>query len=252
MHSDVITPQFNKNCCILNPDIFNINSTSLIDKDSIIEKINYLFELVGLFSSKVIGKDQFDEIIYSEDDDDLLSSIIKGSNTIQIYSPYNDIFHHKNTSWKMNCLNIKFNVTHNIILYHDFPNIFNIKRSDGNIQKAMKKINDGLIIRKNVIYLRTHFNNNLYSEIKDSNSELESFKDISIQDLIEVNKNIKHINLIFEEFNENDILTFDNIKSEVMKYYNNLLKNWIQKQLDPCIISLKDIVLINYKIKQFS
>ena len=103
-----------------------------------------------------------------------------------------------------------------------------------------------------MIYLRTHFNNNQESEIKESNYELELFKDIPIQDIIEVNKNIKHINLIFEEFSENDILNSDNIRSEVMKYYNNLLKIWIREQLEPCIISLKDIVLINYKFKNFA
>ena len=42
------------------------------------------------------------------------------------------------------------------------------------------------------------------------------------------------------------------IRSEVMKYYNNLLKIWIREQLEPCIISLKDIVLINYKFKNFA
>jgi hypothetical protein len=252
METQFVPNQFHQNCFLLNPDIYNINTIPQIDKKSIIEKINNLFELVGLFSSKIIGKDQFDEIIYSENDNQLLCSSIKSANTIGIYCPYDLIIHHEKNNWKMNCLNIKFNISYNIIFNHDFPNIFNIKRSNGTIQKAIKIDNDGLIIRKNSIYLRTHFNNNPNTEINESLYTLELYKDIPIQDIIKINKNIKNLNFIFEQFSEKDIIDSDNIRSEVMKYYNNLLKTWIQEKLKECINLLKNIVEINYEIKNFS
>jgi hypothetical protein len=240
------------NLLMLNPELNSVKNQVPKTKDEIIENINYLFKLIGLFSSKVIGKDQFDGIIYNEHDKSLLCEQILSSNTISIYSPYNSIVFHSKNKWKMNCLNLKFNISNNIIYDHNFPKIFNIKRSDGSIQKALIKDNDGLIIRKeNIIYLRANYNSNPNADISDITILLDLYKDIPIQEILELNE-IKELTFNFYNFTADEISNSNVIEAEVKTYYNNLQNIWITKKIKPITDSLKNIIEIKYNFKNFS
>ena len=152
----------------------------------------------------------------------------------------------------MNCLNLKFNVTNNIIYDHSFPKTFKIRRTDGSIQNALIKKNDGLVIRKeNTIYLRANYCTDPNADIHNIGQTLDLYKDIPIQDLFELN-NIKELNFNFYQFNQEDILDSDEIVSETKKYYNDLQNVWISKFVNPIIDSLKNIIEIKYNFKNFA
>ena len=249
---------------VLSPMVEQIdmaNQKLPITKLEIIDNINYVFSIIGMFSSKNLRKDQFDQYIYSsEDEKSMINATIKGSHTLSIYSPYNWILFHKKNLWKMNCFDIKFETSYNIILYHNLPQIFIIKRSDGSKQQACYLDNHGIVIKKSVsqndeqyrMYIRAHFYKDQTKEITDTISSFEWNKDFLITDFISENSDFKKLELKFKHFNEEEISSCsDTIKYETMKYYNNLQITWIKTILEPIIMELGSKLEITYSFFDF-
>lgn len=238
-----------------------VNQKFPITKLEIIDNINYVFSIIGMFSSKHLRKDEFDQYIYtSKDEESMINDIIKGSHTLSIHSPYNWILFHKKNLWKMNCFDIKFETSYNIILYHNLPQKFIIRRSNGSKQPACYLDNHGIVIRKSVsqnndqykMYIRAHFYEDQTKEITDTISSFEWNKDFLITDFLSENSDFKKLELNFKHFNEEEISScLDTIKSETMKYYNNLQITWIKTILEPIIMELKSKLNITYSFADF-
>ena len=222
-----------------------------------IEVINTRAKIIGTTSRKIIGRDEFTFKDYSSEDENVVTSQVEGSNTLNIVYPYNDIQYNKLASdWKMHCANIYFRVHHNLIpneeyCVHNFPDIINIRRSTGKIQKARQRYKSGFRISKNStevdaiptskhpkLYIRMEFGNS-DNHIEDRSIEKEYYKDVSIGDIAELNPEIKNFAITFylPKFLN---CYYNSTKYEVQKYYCELHYKWCDEKLTPLFKYIKN------------
>ena len=107
------------------PPIFNDKSN---DDKNLIQVIDDIILRIGLFSSKKIDFDDFDNVLCKSED--LIEEVIEGSASIYRV-PFNLLTYHKKNKWKMQCFNISFRTLYNLIpnnigmtglmSYHDLP-----------------------------------------------------------------------------------------------------------------------------------
>ena len=184
-------------------------------KNSIIENIEGIVFKIGLFSSRLYNYDDFDNVLYNEED--IISKHLIMGEMVGYYIPYNLVIYHKSNEWKYKCLNVEFELTKNLIsiMNTNFPRIINIPRSNGKVQKGLIPTTGGFIIRKSVslgdeydkIYVRVIFDDKNESEVNDENKyELKSYKDIPLESIIKHNPEIKEFEINHYLFNENDYL----------------------------------------------
>ena len=239
------------------PYIFNIDE--LVGEEKIktsIEIINARVRSLGYSSRKIIGQDDLDLKSYDEDYKLSLTEM-EGSNTLNMYSPYNDIVYNKEENeWKMLCAQIYFRVYYNLMpnqTYTNttFPNIINIKRSSGKLQRARIRKNAGFRISKNNVEEESSESNRipklyLRVEYDDDDIKLEDYslikqyyKDIQIQDIAELNPYIKDFEITFSlpNFLCHD---YNGYKYNVVKYYHELHYEWCENVLYPLVEYIKN------------
>lgn len=227
--------------------------------------INARVKSIGYSCRKIIGQDDLDFKIYSDQDCKLVSMEMEGSQTLNMSFPYNDIIYNDEINqWKMLCAQMYFRIYYNLIpnctyTKTTFPNIFNIKRSNGKIQKARVKKNTGFRISKTKIeedtipthkipklYVRAEFN---LCEVglEDYSAPKEYYKDIPIEDIKQFNPDIKEFEI---SFSLPDYLcyNFNGYKYNVVKYYHELHDDWCKYTLQPLIHYIKSKYDINIKI----
>lgn len=251
--------------------------TNVEDK---IEKIEYVLYGLGLFSSKYAHQDQLDTNFYQNEENELICSQIIGCCIINLYHPYNMITHHTKNRWMMYCLNIAFQIKHAIIPFNDInlPQIINIKRSSGKIQKAFINSDEGIIIKKSKtnndletqLYVKVNFD--IDDKIQDinENSYLSHSKHINLDELFVLNPNIESCTIKFNTLQYSDYSDYSNysdhsdhsihsqyvethnsenneqIKSEVLNHFNNKFNTFIEDIVKPPIsrLQFKNINLI--------
>lgn len=227
-------------------------------KDEIIKNIENVSFKIGLFSSRMYSYCDFDNVSYT--DDNIISKRLLLGEMIGFYTPYDLIVYHKSNEWKFRCLNVEFELFQNLIsiMNTTFPRIINIKRSNGSIQKGLIPKNGGFIVRKSKslgdlndrIYIRITFDENNESEVSDEYIyNLKSYKDIPLENIIEINPEIteftiNHYLFTNQEYKEESKLTKLEIKNSILEYYDNKKKYWILDKLNPIIDSLKEKVNI--------
>jgi len=223
------------------------------ETSKIIESIEGLAQVTGFFSSRRLNMDQFDNNIYS--DEEMMSSHILGSYTIGINYPYNIILYSKENCWKMDCLNLYYNIFKNISLNenHNLPKLLNIKRSNGSIQKAVIKDIQGFIIRKSrtsgdineKIYVPVYFSqDNSVENLLENEGLLFVTKSIPLEELLDVNPNITEFNLSYKYLiiEEN----YTQTRKDITKYFNDKLKFWINNTLFPVLKRTPYLVKYDY------
>ena len=230
----------------------------------IISNIESVSNILGLFSSKVIGRDEIDDINYYDDpyqEEYITNENVKGTNVLGIRPVYSTVFFHKDNHWKFRCIELDFYVINNIFpcCYLDLPKIIKIQRTNGTIQDGYIKDENGIKIRKSVTYndgydkmcVEVSLSDN--PELKDLSNinddkiwSLECAKTIPLDVILEHNPQIKEIYLSLSLFNENDFvedtLTNLNDKIKIMKHYNFIFIDWFKKKVNPCIKRLENKV----------
>ena len=216
-------------------------------------QINNLISLLGFSSCKIVGMDQFDGKIY-KDQENLITGIVNGSKLLKLYFPYNDIIYNESLNqWLMDCANIEFRVKNNLIpslntnykCYHSLPKFLNIKRSNGDIQKAKIMDNAGLRFRINNdiqeeeeeigrIYLRVEYDEDSNDIENKTTDDLLYFKDILIQDVIELNPEISNLTIYFD-LPKYINYQYNSEKYIVMKHFCDLHYNWEKHVMNPII-----------------
>ena len=242
------------------------------DREAIIDSIKYLVNSLGMFSCRLVGEDQFDKKIYDGDDTNLISSRIIGGSILNLNYPYNLITHHTDNSWKMYCLNLEFQMKHNIIPFKDitflsdneYPTVIDIKRSSGKIQKGRIDITYGIIIKKSStnndtedqIYFIVSFD--IDDSIKEltNDSYLGHNKHVNLKDILELNSHINEIHIRFNKLfyseysayicESGEISCPDKLKCDVLKQYDTEFTLWIENIVEPPIsrLNCKNIKLI--------
>lgn len=167
--------------------------------ENFIERINEV--LSGIcFCSKRIAFDEFVRDYY--DEDEIYSMVIKGSGSI--YSvPYGTVCFHKSNIFFYDISNLHYIIDKNIIPISlitfptNFGETFNIKRSNGDIQKGKFVKNSSLKISST--------RGGVYAFIKffDENSKDEMEKHTKFEELLELN-NVNSFEIEIPRINFND------------------------------------------------
>lgn len=234
----------------------------------IISNIQAVSNILGMFSSKLIGRDEIDDINYYDDPDHVefvICENVKGTNVIGIRDVYSTVYFHKENYWKFQCIELDFYILNDIFPaeYLNLPKVIKIPRSDGSIQDGYIKDENGVKIRKSVTYddgydkicIEVSLSDNqelkYLSDINDDKiNSLELAKTIPLDVILQHNPEIKEINLSLFLFDEKDFikdeLTDLDDKIKVMKHYNYEFIEWFIKKVKPCIKRLEDNVNIKF------
>lgn len=214
-----------------------LNDKSNLNK-KLTEVIDHIIISLGLFSSRKIGFDDFDNVKY--DEDDLLSYVIEGSTCLHRF-PHNIITCHKKNWWKMCCLNVAFRTLYNIIpnkfenqtlyAYHDLPEIFNFERH-GNVTEGRLLINEGIKIHKSKS--RNDTFDQFYVRVNFVQNNVDYFKDINLINILNHTPTIKTVNFYFKLIDDSSF-AHDSKEFEDIKFYNMLQSKWIINVLTPMI-----------------
>lgn len=228
-----------------------------------IEVINARVESLGYSSRKIIGQDDLDFKNYESGV--LCSKQMEGSQTLNMYYPYNDILYNPEINeWKMLCAQIYFRIHYNLIPNENytsihFPPIINIRRSSGKIQKGRVKKQCGFRISKKSLeedaiptsripklYLRVEYNTSDIN-LEDYTLPKDYYKDIPIQEIKEFNPSIKEFEITFRLPN---YLCYkcNGYKFRVIKNYHDIHYKWCKSILYPLVDYIKNKYDINIKI----
>lgn len=228
--------------------------------DGIFENLSKIasgFNLMG--STLVIDKCYFDGKWYdadnenSEDYQSICQGIVLGCMTEY---PYNTIQYHVKNRWMLDALRMLYYECSNVIphCYHNLPNIFKIRRSNGNIQDAIAN-NDihGVRIRKSKtlgdmyerFYVRVEFMDR-FPELTDSivkehfkDSYNVRYKDISLDEIIELNPQIKNFTIMMNKLKPEDWMPEG--AYEIYQQTNSCFSEWIHNTLVPCFEGYSEI-----------
>lgn len=243
--------------------IFHVSDSTITNKESpsVKERFDHLLYLASSFNMRgscvLINKCYLDGKVY--DDDDIREGKISGC--MSNY-PYNTLQYYYKNEWMFNVVLLLYSAEANVIphMYHNLPTIFKIKRSDGSIQDAIARDNlDGIRIRKSMsrgdeednLYVRVQFIEQtpvLSEEIikeKMTNSANITYKDVSLQDIVEMNPTLMNKCIIFK-INK---LVFDKSMPDesehIYKMANDYYKQWCVNTLSPCLDRYKNKFNLN-------
>ena len=218
------------------PPIFNHESN---DEKKLIQVIDDIILRLGLFSSKKIDFDDFDNVLYNNED--LVEEVIEGSASIYRV-PFNLLTFHRKNKWKMQCFNIAFRTLYNLIpnnidmtglmSYHDLPQNVKFERN-GQVIDAQLYNHESMKIHKSKsrndeteqFYVRVNF--------MDDNSEL-CFKDENLLNILKHTPEINTVNFFFK-FIEEEKFEEGTEEYENVRFYNMLQSKWIINVLTPTI-----------------
>jgi hypothetical protein len=211
--------------------------------EEIIEVIQYKVASLGFFSSKFIGLDELDNNYYQEDE--LICKVVQGSTIKGLYHPYNMVVFHPKNEWRFECLQIAFYLENEIIpsQNHNFPRILQIPRSNGSVQTAIIKEDEGIVIRKSMsndlekeIHIIVHFSNTDPTATEEN--QCIYTKRVPLDDILKLNDNIKDIKI---EIPQLDLDNLEGNELEVKKHYNQKFNEWGNEVLSPIISRVSQI-----------
>ena len=246
----------------ISPFLRNIDKTdnSKLDDITLIEKtinnIKSISHCLGMFSSKLVDVCEFD----NKPTNDLIVKILTDSLLFDAYPPYNNIWCDKKNEWKFDCLTKYYQLDKNILFMSDeFPKIINIKRSSGKIQKALVNETRAFSLyktskdnHKNLhLGLKIHFHNDKEYTEQCKPSTCGYSKIVLLEDIIELNPEIKNINFQFNLINPKKYSNMETIENKyivenVITYFNNIYKNWLNNQIKD---KLDEFQKITYNIE---
>lgn len=218
------------------PPVFSDESNN---EKKLIQVIDDIILRLGLFSSKKIDFDDFDNVLCKSED--LIEEVIEGSASIYRV-PFNLLTYHKKNKWKMQCFNIAFRTLYNLIpnnigmtglmSYHDLPKNIKFERN-GDIIDGELYNHESIKIHKSKsrndeteqFYVRVNF--------IDDNSE-SCFKDVNLLNILKYTPEIRDINFFFK-FIEEEKFEEKTEEYENVKFYNMLQSRWILDVLMPTI-----------------
>lgn len=183
------------------------------------------------FSCKRIAYDEFVKDYF--DEDEIYSMIIKGSGNIYRY-PYGTVCLHKSNIFFYNISNLHYIIKNKFIpiSFINFPNNdfgkeFNIKRSNGNIQKGSFGINSSLKISNTIggVYAFIKFFDKKYQEEMEKHTKFEEL--LKLNDISTFEIKIPYINYNDYNFPYNYKYLDESLIKTIIEYYNSKIKVFI-------------------------
>ena len=260
----------------------NENDTEESVQD-IIDSIDSVSHMVGAFSCRRIGQDEYDRRLYNDDDSSdenadaihidpdnkICRSIIEGANN-EVSCLHNAVTHAGKNKWRHICLNMQYLMEKGIIpnpthpeytaihgnhhsSYHNFPRFFKVKRTSGDIQDARWEFNEAIKLHKSKslndsferLYLRVNYLPNSDDDIHDTNNYDFLFKNVPLDDILEINPEITEITFTLFVWSDSEISKSHYSVAEVMAHYNAKHHEWCESQLVPAIKRLNSPLTIN-------
>ena len=183
------------------------------------------------FSCKRIAYDEF--VKDNFDEDEIYSMVIKGSGNIYRY-PYGNVWLHKSNIFFYDISNLNFIIENKLIPisfinfpHNDFGKEFNIKRSNGNIQKGSFGINSSLEISNTIGGVCA------FIKFFDENYQAEMEKHTKFEELLKLNDistfeiEIPNINYNDYNFPYNYKYLDESLIKTIIEYYNSKIKVFI-------------------------
>ena len=263
---------------------FRLNDKNVSEEsaDDIIGGIDSVCLMIGAFSCRRIGQDEYDRKIYNyEDSDDensnqnvdtdnkMFRSIIEGANH-EVSYVHNAVNHVGKNKWRHICLNMQYVTEKGVIpnpthpeytaqfgnhqsSYHDFPRFFKIKRASGEIHDAKWEFNEAIKLHKSKtlndqnerLYLIAHYLPNPDDDIHDTSRYDFFFKNIPLDNILELNTEIKELTFRYFIWADNQIAEAPSFKSQVMAHYNARHHEWREDRLIPAIKRLNHQLKVN-------
>lgn len=223
------------------------------------------------YSMRFATQDQLDKQFYNSDD--IIGSYIKGS-ACMYQMPRGFISYSKKNQYRMDCANIYFMVKNNFIpvAKTNLPDLCNVLRSDGRKQRARVSWNNSLVYNTKHDYYMvsvdfynaetntttpTKFDNTTTDEEANIDTTSDEYlyhskntihwgdmsKGMKLTEFMTLNETEKLIikldSLQYDNYKQNDETKHDVIKSEIIQYYNNLMKKWIFETLSKKMIEYR-------------
>ena len=263
---------------------FRIVDNSLEETpENIIDGIDSIANMLGAFSCRQIGVDEYDrkkyQDYYSDDENDsatdvpeenrMRRTLIEGANQ-EVSCVHNCVSHVEKNHWRHICLNMYYLINRGIIptpthptytatygnhqsSYHDFPRFFKVRRTSGDIQDARWEYNEAIKLHKSKthndpierFYISAHYLSNKDLDIHDTDNYDFLFKNVPLDSVLEINPEITEINFRLFIWPVNKIAESPREMGEVMAHYNALHHEWCEERLIPAIQRLVNPLTIN-------
>ena len=200
---------------------------------SILDQIYYIIMKTN-FTSKFAYKDEFSEICYSEDNDNVIGKRISGCDSI-VRQPAGMVLFHKKNQVLFDCLEIQYLIDNSIFPISmtdlDYEKLYDIHRSDGSIQKSIidkqqsirfSKSKDDFIIGQN-------FNSDKTNPVIGGCADLIKHIYLSMfanqNNISSINIKIPYLNP--ENYNLDECDISNDLLYELLEYYNNEIDKFI-------------------------
>lgn len=264
---------------------FHVNTDDHTEyADDIIGSIDRVCHLIGAFSCRRIGCDEYDRKLYNDCDSDeentnnansddtdnkIFRSLIEGADH-EVSYVHNAVTHAGKNLWRHKCLNMYYLVTRGIIpspthpeytaiygnsdsSYHDFPRFFKVTRSNGTIQDARWEYNDAMKLHKSKtlndeyerLYITANYMADPEADIHDNFTYDCYHKNVPLDSVVELTEGITEINFRIFIWSDNKIASSEKSVAEVMTHYNTLHHEWRDERLIPAIKRMSSSLTFN-------
>lgn len=200
---------------------------------SILDQIYYIIMKTN-FTSKFANRDEFSEISYSEDNDNIVGKRITGCDSI-VRLPAGMVLFHKKNQILFDCLEIQYFIDHKIIPISmtnlDNQILYDIHRSDDSIHKSIidKQHSIRYSTSKEDFIIGQHFNTDKSDPKIDGFPDLIKHVYLSIfatyNNINTINIKIPYLNPAKYNLDECDIS--NNLLEELINYYNTEIDKYI-------------------------
>lgn len=216
-----------------------------------LESIYDRIAAIGLFSSRFVNVDEFTRINYTEDSENIISAQIEGCETIDIFYPHDRISYYISNEWLFQCFQTQFYVEKQLFSHQhlNLPSVINIRRSSGDIQKAVIKDTDFIRLRKgsrddsNEVYIKVHFS------IEDPNETVVDncvyTKTIYLKDIMELNPEFSKLKVTKPKDILSNIVLDNPLKEKVVSYIKSEYERWILEELFPKLEKIDRVEIVS-------
>ena len=202
--------------------------------ERILDQIYYVIMKTN-FTSKFADMDEFSEIIYNENNENIVGKRIRGCDSIVRLPAGTVLFHNKNQIL-FDCLEIQYYIDHKIFPLSmtnlDNQILYDIHRSDGSIHKSIidKQHSIRYSPSKEDFIIGQHFNTD------KSDPEIGSYPDLIKHvylNMFATNNNINTININIpylnpSKYNLDECDISNELLEELINHYNNEIDKYIE------------------------